>query len=144
MSGSDLSLFPMPPILPMSFTPEQITLIEQIVDARLARRRQASPIRQKRFHTTPEIRHLILQHFTEMAQWFGPEEFDIAVLRHFLARKTEMREGDLEIHDASHSSTTRWDDQVLNAISPSAWPECPIIPGSKRRHYRIDPVQVRK
>jgi hypothetical protein len=125
----------------MTFTAEQIALIEQIVDCRLAiQRKHPSTTKQKRFHTTPEIRTLIVQHLPEMCQWFGSEEFDIAVLRHFLARKTTMREGDLKVHDASHSSNTRWDDQVLNAISPSAWPGCPIVPGSKRRLYRIAPT----
>lgn len=122
----------------MGFTPEQIALIEQIVDSRLAAlnaRRNTSTL--KRWHTIPEIRQLITDNHKSMIEWFGDDEFDIAVLRHFLSRKTTMRDGDLEIPNPDHQNMTRWDAQVLAAINPAYWPECPIVPSSKRRHYRL-------
>ena len=127
----------------MTFTPEQIAIIEQIVDAKLAAsRRSTRPTAvQKRWHTIPEIRQLILQQLPSLIEWFGNDEFDIAVLRHFLARKTTMRDGDLEIPNADHQNMTRWDAQVLAAVNPSMWPQCPIVPTSKRRHYRLNQPQ---
>lgn len=122
----------------MTFTPEQIAAIEQIVDSRIATlgvRKKLSP--QKRYHTVPEIRELIHGNLASLIEWFGDDEFDIAVLRHFLSRMTVMREGDLEIPNPDHQNMTRWDAQVLNAIN--SWPDCPIVPSSKRRHYRLNP-----
>jgi hypothetical protein len=123
----------------VTLTTEQIAIIEQIVDAKLAARLQStrSTAAPKRWHTTPEIRQLILQELPSLIEWFGNDEFDIAVLRHFLARKTTMRDGDLEIPNSDHQNVTRWDSQVLTAINTSMWPECPIVPTNKRRHYRI-------
>lgn len=125
----------------MTFTPDQIAAIEQIVDSRIAAlrvRKTSSPI--KRYHTTPEIRQLITEHIDSLTEWFGDDEFDIAVLRHFLSRKTSMREGDLEIPNPDHQNMTRWDAQVLAAINPALWPECPIVPSAKRRLYRLNPT----
>lgn len=125
----------------MTFTPEQIAAIEQIVDAKLAAMRVRSPSSSlKRWHTTPEIRQLITDNLPQLIAWVGDDEFDIAVLRHFLSRKTTMRDGDLEIPNPDHQNITRWDAQVLSAINPAVWPECPIIPSDKRRHYRLNPA----
>ena len=125
----------------MTFTPEQIATIERIVDARLAAMRvlkTSSPL--KRWHTIPEIRQLITDNLSQLIAWVGEDEFDIAVLRHFLSRKTTMRDGDLEIPNPDHQNITRWDAQVLNAINLASWPECPIAPSDKRRHYRLNPT----
>lgn len=125
----------------MTFTPEQIAAIEQIVDSRIAAMRvRKTPSPLKRWHTTPEIRQLITDNLNSLIEWFGDDEFDIAVLRHFLSRKTTMRDGDLEIPNPDHQNMTRWDAQVLNAINPACWPECPIIQSPKRRHYRLNPT----
>lgn len=123
----------------MTFTPEQIEAIEQIVDRRIeALGRKKPPLSPKRYHTVPEIRGLINYHFESLVEWFGDDEFDIAVLRHFLSRKTQLREGDLEIPNPHNQNVTRWDAQVLAAINLATWPESPIVPSLKRRLYRLN------
>ena len=125
----------------MNITPEVIAVIEQIDDARLSALglQKAAPA-LRRYHTIPEIRLLITENMPSLIGWFGDDDFDIAVLRHFLSRKTTLRDGDLEIPNPDHQNMTRWDAQVLNAINPTNWPECPIVQSSKRRHYRLNPA----
>lgn len=129
----------------MSFTPEQIAAIEDIVDRRIMMQKdkQQAHILMS-YHTVPEIRKLIAINEAKLREEFGHSEFDIAVLRHKLAKLTVLREGDLELvggagDRAPHQQ--RWESQVLNALKKSReWPECPIEPGARRRSYRFIPL----
>ena len=125
------------------FSSEQIAIIEGIVDAKLASIGLLTQTTAdlKPYHTIVEIRKLIIEQLPNLIEWFGSNEFDIAVLRHFLARKITMREGDLELLT---KNMTRWDQQVLNALDPTGWQECecPIVSTGKRRQYRINLIAV--
>ena len=135
----------MSPTFQMTFTPEQIAAIEAVIDARLVTLGISllPPVSRpvKNYHTVDEIRALIRLHLDEIVGWFRYEEFDIATFRYFLARKTTMRPGDLEITNPRHQSTTRWDAQVLAAISQV---HSPIVSTGKRRQYRIAHERVIK
>jgi hypothetical protein len=120
------------------FTPDQIALIEQIVDKRIALRKTRGP--QRPYHTIPEIRELIVMHLPSLQAEIGNDEFDIAVLRHCLARKITLRDADLEYVGTEGNKSRRWEQQTLSALNLQAWPECPIIPGSRRRSYRFATV----
>lgn len=128
----------------MSFTPEQIAAIENIVDRRIMMHRDKQQVHTLMpYHTVPEIRRLIANNEAKLREEFGHSEFDIAVLRHKLAKLTVLREGDLELvggggDRAPHQQ--RWESQVLNALKKTReWPECPIEPGVRRRSYRFIP-----
>jgi hypothetical protein len=128
----------------MTFTPDQILLIEQIVDRRILmhKTKQRAQTR-KPYHTVADVRQLITDNQATLKQRLGFREFDIAVLRYELAKLTTLLDADLELIGSADSLQERWDHQVLNALKASDWPQCPIEPGSKRRSYRfidIDPL----
>lgn len=122
----------------MTFTPEQIAIIEQIVDRRILmnKTKQRAQTR-KPYHTAHEIRQLIVDHLPALKEELGDGEFDIAVLRHCISKKTTLLDADLEILGTGDSRQPRWEIQTLNALNPTAWPDSPIIPGSRRRSYRF-------
>lgn len=120
------------------FTPEQIALIEQIVDQRISEHKVKDIAQsQKPYHTAQDFRRLIMDNLASLRDELGDGEFDIAVLRHCLSRKTTLLEADLEMLGSEASRQPRWEIQVLNALSQTSWPESPIVPGSRRRSYRF-------
>lgn len=118
------------------FTPEQVAFIERIVDARLLANQKPISGTSKNYHSAVEIKMLIMNNIAEIRDWFGEREFDIASFRDFLARKTTLRHGDLEPL-SSEKNGIRWNTQVTNALKLEHWPDCPVVPGSKRRAYRL-------
>lgn len=121
----------------MTFTADQIAIIEQIVDRRI----QAQSKRRyfKDYHTTCDIRDLIIEHLSEFQEFIGDSEFPVNVLRFFIKRKATLRAKDLEVVcEAGKSQTDRFSMQVGNAIQPAAWKDSPfeqVRPGS----YRLRP-----
>jgi hypothetical protein len=133
------------------FTQEQIFFLEKLIDQRIqtALGKKQEPIQHplpiaapKQYHTLIEIRTLITDYLQEIVEYFGQGEFDIAILRHFLARKTAMKRGDLEMVSDRQKGVTRWDSQVLAAINQD-WPTTPIITTKKRRIYRLSESVLR-
>jgi hypothetical protein len=124
-------------------TPELVALIEQIVDARLAlmlsRKTATHP---KSYHTTPEIRHLVLKHLPELRDQVKDREFPVSFLRFFLASKVIMRSKDTEPHaETGKSTTTRFDHQVGHAVQPATWKDSPFE-RARNGYYRIRAVLV--
>ena len=116
------------------FTREQIAAIESIIDERLGLEIERPVVAKVDYHTIPEIRQLIQDNLSYLVPLLGPNDFDIAVLRHFLARKTELREGDYEV--TGSESMTRWEKQVLKAVSNDYWMNAPIV-RTKYRTYKV-------
>lgn len=122
------------------FTSDQLILIEQIVDRRILMHKSKQRAQtRKPYHTVADVRQLILDNEETLRHQLGVRDFDIAVLRHELAKLTTLLEADHELigREDSHSFQPRWDSQVLNALKTSDWPECPFEPSGKRRSYRF-------
>jgi hypothetical protein len=130
---------------PMTFTPEQIEFIEQIIDRRMIARlsaRHSRSIQRKEYHTTREIRHLVLKHLPELRDQVKDREFPVSFLRFFLASKVIMRSKDTEPHaETGKSTTTRFDHQVGHAVQPATWKDSPFE-RARNGYYRIRPVLV--
>lgn len=109
----------------MTFTPEQIAIIERIVDQRI--QAQSNRRRIKDYHTTDDIRDLIIEHLPEFREFIGNSEFPVNVLRFFLKNKATLRAKDTEIlYDKGKAQTDRFSQQVGNAIQPAAWKDSPF------------------
>jgi hypothetical protein len=117
------------------FSREQILAIENIIDQRLGLAVEGPGVTTVDYHTIPEIRQLIQDNLPSLVSFLGPDDFDIAVLRHVLSRKTTLRDGDFEITD--NNSITRWEKQVLGAVSNDNWTNAPIVRGSRHRTYKF-------
>lgn len=124
----------------MTFTPEQIAIIEKIVDQRISLANPAGKTKSIRdFHSAFEIRNLIRKHIGALKVAITAKEFDIVILRHELAKLTTLRSGDTEyIRSGSKGGIqTRWDSQVSNAVQrPDDWHGAAlIVPSGSRRKY---------
>lgn len=111
----------------MTFTPEQIALIEQIVDQRLQAQKQSRQRTTKDYHTADDVRDLIIEHLSEFREFVGDGEFPVNVLRFFLRRKAPLRPKDTEmLGDGHKGQMERFAQQVGNAIQPAVWPQSPF------------------
>lgn len=117
------------------FTGEQIAAIENIIDQRLGLAPEGPIVTKVNYHTIPEIRQLIQDNLSSLVPFLGPEDFDIAVLRHILARKTTLKDGDLEV--TGNDSITRWERQVQGAVGNDSRIDAPIVRGSRHRSYKV-------
>ena len=138
-------------IQPVTFTPDQIALIEQIAQRVYDNRSSVAKLpskptaeaKAKDYHTIPQIRALVLQHLAEFSEYVGQEPFDIAIPRHWFSLKTQMMPGDLIVTNGKHQSVTRWEQQFLSAISSNTWPESPFLSVGQRRMYCLfTPTQL--
>jgi hypothetical protein len=120
----------------MTLTPEDITLIQQI--ARKAAREVLAekPIKRSENYTqVPEIRNFIIDNFEALLEEFGSDQsFDIAVLRHWLAKQMQLKPNDMQILADGYP---RFFSQISNALNGAGWPneEAPIQPTSRRSHW---------
>ena len=108
----------------MTFTPDQIAIIEQIVDQRLQAQKQSRQRVSKDYHTTDDIRDLIIEHLSEFREFVGDGEFPVNILRFFLRRKAALRPKDTEMMSDGQE---RFFQQVGNAIQPAVWPQGPFV-----------------
>lgn len=118
--------------------------IEDLVDKRiqdfLASTQPAAPAatletQKMHYHTTEEIKSLILQHWEEFKKWNGQETFQLRFLIQFLSQRTELREGDKHLFLKGKSIVSRFERQVSNAARD--WRDTPFIHAETRGHYRI-------
>lgn len=119
-------------------TQEDIQYIQLMIDERIesSKVRPHSGRAEKDYHTTYDIRDLIMDHLAEFKQWIGAESFQLALLRHFLAQRTTLRPRDLEIINNGRSNTShirRFDQQVANAVQE--WRHGPFQKTDKPGHY---------
>ena len=119
----------------MTFTPEQIAFIDQMITERLKTKTDRFA-HSRLFHSIPEIRILITQNIDRLKQEIGDKEFDLSVLRFVLKKFVSIREADDEWLEGSGS--TRFDRQIANALRSDGWPDgCPIQSTGKPRWYRF-------
>lgn len=119
----------------MTFTSDQLALIEQMITDRLNAKFNRSAHSQP-FHSIPEIRLLIAQNIDKLKQEIGDKEFDLSVLRFVLKKFVSIREADDQWLEGSGS--TRFDRQLANALRSDGWPDgCPIQSTGKPRWYRF-------
>lgn len=139
VAGQVQFALPLPP-RQSTLTPEDVEFINSLIDAKLNGGSVAPVVKpkEKRYHTVQEIRMLIVKHLEELKEELGSGEFDIVLLRHFLARKTTLLEGDTEKTSNGCHYDSRWDSRVANALAAKSWPgQAPIVSAGKRRLYRF-------
>jgi hypothetical protein len=129
----------------MDFTPEQIAIIEKIVDSKLIAMRvkkltnKPKP-KPKPYHSIPQIRDLISKNIDDLKAELGEREFDINVFRFVLQKYTILTEEDLKIVS---NGQVRWDVQVGNALIPHRWTEvCPIKTTSRAGKLKFTTNQL--
>ena len=129
----------------MVFTSEQVSTIEQIIDQRLSLAGlKVAPISTNKYHSTSQIRLLVRTNIDALKCAISAKVFDIVILRHELAKFTVLSDGDNELIRSGSGEFTqsRWDSQVLNAVSkPHDWEFPPlIVPAGKRRMYMFSEI----
>jgi hypothetical protein len=118
-------------------TPEDIEFITNLIDQRILAARPQST-KEPDYHTTNDIRRLILLHLPEFRQWAGCQPFPVSLIRHFLSTRITMRERDLDDIKCgrnNNSVCTRFDQQLGNALLH--WPGGPLCKADKRGYYKF-------
>jgi hypothetical protein len=114
--------------------------LEQLIDQRIALSKRKPVSFNPHFHTLPEIRQLVMDHYDELWEEFGDQSFELGALRHVLSKMTTLRPGDYELNGTTAEAQPRWEAQVA-AVAANDWPgkqENPFedIKG-RRAHYRL-------
>ena len=128
------------------FTQDQINYINHLIDDRIAH--HAQPDRQQSrmrdFHTTNDIRFLIVEYLEEFRDFCSGDEFHIATLTSFLKLQTKLTAHDKEpmTQGKTGNTMTRFESQVQNCFYN--WHDAPIERAARRGYYRfVNPCQAR-
>lgn len=95
----------------------------------------APPPPAPNFHSSQEIRTIIIENMESIQEYFGAREVALSAVADHLQRYTEIREGDLI---RGKCGSRRWNTQVSNAINTDYWKNCPIVSTGIRGQYRIE------
>ena len=121
------------------FTQDQIDLINQLIDYRVAHHAQSNhqANHPRHFHTISEIRSLILANLEEFRAFCFGEEFHIATLTSFLKQKTELTAHDKQLMPQGNTINcmTRFEQQVQSCFSK--WHNRPIEKAARRGYYQF-------
>jgi hypothetical protein len=122
------------------FTQEQLNLVAEIVDLRIANHEQLMHRKVRRgdngYHTLEDIRNIVVNRLEEFRDFFGDGDFHISVLHAFLRKSVELSPLDKELRSYNQGvPITRFEHQISQAFKN--WENSPIKRAARRGYYRF-------
>ena len=127
------------------FTQEQLDLIAEIVDLRIASHEQSMHQLMHKggtgYHTLEDIRNIMVNRLDEFRDFLGDGDFHISVLHAFLRKSVELSPLDKELRSYNQGvPITRFEHQLRQAFKN--WQNAPIKTATRRGYYRfVDPEE---